>query len=161
LPTVYPPSIHELTPVGDSLYFATNGNRVWRSDGTAAGTQEVAKFGRRRGRNSSTSPENCFSRRARKRWGWSCGEPTAPPLARAWSRTWPAPAISLPSSSPLSAVDVFHFGRHALQDRRHDEWHDVARHQRGRDQGRGRHALFHYGHGTVGKRTARRLAPSD
>src|SRR5688572_12201615 len=45
-PTAYPAHIADLTNVGGTLYFSTNANRVWRSDGTVAGTREVAKFDR-------------------------------------------------------------------------------------------------------------------
>jgi ELWxxDGT repeat protein len=43
-PIVESARIADLTDVGETLYFSVNGRRVWRSDGTTAGTREVASF---------------------------------------------------------------------------------------------------------------------
>jgi ELWxxDGT repeat protein len=42
--TAHPPSIADLTSVGGTLYFSIDRRRIWRTDGTAAGTREVADF---------------------------------------------------------------------------------------------------------------------
>ncbi len=88
--------VRYLTNVNGTLFFGaydgTNGNELWKSDGTAAGTVLVKDIyaGRQRLLSPAASPTStarCSSRPTTAPTAWNCGRATAPTPAPSWSRT--------------------------------------------------------------------------